>query len=101
VWRVAESDRVELKRSGGFANVTKHAEIDATELSGAERAGVDALLRREASGQGAPHGRPDEFQYDITVVQGAERHHVRLFESELDEELRPLVQRLVTEGPNG
>jgi emfourin len=39
-------------------------------------------------------GDPDRFQYDITVVSGERRHHVRIGERDVDDRLRPLIDRV-------
>lgn len=88
-----EPERIALERSGGFVNVTLRADLPTEALTPHERAGVDALLRRPAA-QGAIAGAPDRYQYDLTVRSGARQHHVRLGEHEIDERLRPLIQRL-------
>lgn len=88
-----EPHRIELARSGGFANIPMRAAVPAGDLGPQERAGVDALLSREPAGA-AVAGAPDRFQYDVTVVAGDRRHHVRLGEREIDEHLRPLIDRL-------
>jgi hypothetical protein len=88
-----EPHHVELARSGGFANIPMRATIPADALGPRERAGMDALLSREPAAE-AVAGAPDRFQYDVTVVAGERRHHVRLGEHEIDEHLRPLIDRL-------
>ena len=89
-----EPERIELERSGGFANLPLRAEVAATALDPRERAALDALLERPAAGTAARAGAPDRFQYDITLVAGGRRRHVRIGEHELDEPLRALVDRL-------
>jgi hypothetical protein len=88
-----EPKRIELARTGGFANVPVRASVPAEALGPPERAGVDALLSREPA-EGAVAGAPDRFQYDVTVVTGKRQHRVRLGEHEIDERLRPLIGRL-------
>jgi hypothetical protein len=89
-----EPHRIEFARSGGFANIPMRATVPAHVLDPLERAGVDALLSREPAGE-AVAGAPDRFQYDVTVVAGERRHHVRLGEREIDgEHVRALIDRL-------
>jgi hypothetical protein len=89
-----EPHHIELARSGGFANIPMHATVPAHALSPRELAGVDALLSREPAAEAVP-GAPDRFQYDVTVVAGERRHHVRLGEREIDDEhVRALIDRL-------
>ena len=87
-------DRVELVRTGGFANITVRACVPGLELDPHELAGVAAVLAREPATAAVP-GAPDRQQYDVSVVVGEETHHVRLGEQEVDDRLRPLIQRLV------
>ena len=86
-------ERIELARSGGFANVPMRASVPAHALGPHERAGVDALLGRQAA-EAVQAGEPDRFQHDVTVVAGERRHHVRLAEAEIDAQLRPLIDSL-------
>jgi hypothetical protein len=88
-----QPERIELERSGGFANIPVRASVSGEALEPHERAGVEALLDRAPAGEAAS-GAPDRFQYDVTVVSGDRRHHVRLAEHEVDERLRPLIDRL-------
>jgi hypothetical protein len=88
-----EPERIELERTGGFANIPARASMSANALTPRERAGVDALLSR-APAEGTVAGAPDRFQYDVTVVAGERHHHVRLGEHEINERLRPLIDRL-------
>jgi hypothetical protein len=40
--------------------------------------------------------RPDEYQYDITVVAGNSIHTVRVSDTSMPNSLRPLVEELTT-----
>jgi hypothetical protein len=51
-------------------------------------------MRARCSRTTARAGAPDRFQYDVSVVADGRRHHVRLGERELDENLRALLDRL-------
>jgi hypothetical protein len=98
---VDEPHRIEFARSGGFANIPMRATVPAHALDPHERKGVDALLTREPA-DAAVAGAPDRFQYDVTVVAGDRRHHVRLGEREIDDEhLRALIDRLEREAAPG
>ena len=89
-----EPVRIEFERSGGYANIPLRAEVAADALDPQERAALDSLLEREPAGPPARAGAPDRFQYDVTVVAGATRHHVQLGERDVDAPLRPLIDRL-------
>ena len=91
---MAEPERIEFERSGGFANIPLRGAVSADALDPQERAGLDALLAREPAGAAARAGAPDRFQYDVTVIAGGRRHRVRLGEREIDENLRALIDRL-------
>jgi len=67
-----EPQRIELARTGGFANIPMRASVPAHALGPHERAGVDALLSRQPAEE-AEAGEPDRFQYDVTVVAGERR----------------------------
>ncbi|MCA1683096.1 MAG: hypothetical protein LC685_03785 [Actinobacteria bacterium] len=85
--------RVELERTGGLAGMRVRAAVPLDHLTSEERAGVDALLSRPSAGA-AVAGPADRFQYDLTVVTDGREHHVRLGEIEIDDRLRPLIDRL-------
>jgi hypothetical protein len=89
-----EPERIEFERSGGYANIPLRAELPADALDPRERAALDALLERAPAGVAARAGAPDRFQYDVTVVAGGTRRHVQLGERDVDETLRPLIDRL-------
>ncbi len=95
-----EPERIELARSGGFANIPMRAAVSADALDPQERAGVDALLSR-APAEEAQAGAPDRFQYDVTVIAGDRRHRVRLGEREIDDRLRALIDRLERDATPG
>ena len=95
-----EPERIELARSGGFANIPMRAAVAADALDPQERAGVDALLSR-APAEEAQAGAPDRFQYDVTVIAGDRRHRVRLGEREIDDRLRALIDRLERDATPG
>jgi hypothetical protein len=88
-----EPDRIEFVRTGGFANIAMRATVPADALGPQERAGLDKLLSRDPIEEAAA-GEPDRFQYDIAVVSGQRRQHVRLGERDIDEHLRPLIDHL-------
>jgi hypothetical protein len=91
--------RVELVRSGGFANVRFCASVDDGQLGEGERDELIALV--EASGvwsipAAAPSrgAAPDRFRYRLTVDDGDRRCEVTVGEEDLPDALRPLVEWL-------
>ncbi|MDP9399253.1 MAG: hypothetical protein M3P96_16160 [Actinomycetota bacterium] len=94
--------RVSLVRSGGFGGLSREGSLDTSALD-AEAARevadlVDRLdLPRLAETRRAP-GRPDGFQYDLTVERGDQQWQLSLAESQVAPELRPLLQRVLRAG---
>jgi hypothetical protein len=89
--------QIEFQRSGGFAGLTMAATVDTAELPPAEARELEHLVESlEASGAGeAPAaGKPDRFQYDLTIRRGGKSRSFRLAEQELTPDARELVKRL-------
>lgn len=88
---------IAFQRSGGFAGITMGVDVDTAKLPAAEGQELERLVERlEASGAGetpAP-GKPDRFQYEITVTRAGKSRCFRLAEHELTAEGRELVKRL-------
>jgi hypothetical protein len=93
--------RVEVVRSGGFANLkAPPAVVDTDDLSPEEAARLTDLVGRAdlaaaAARPRAPVRGADRYQYDVTVTEGTRREHVTVGEGELSPELRALVQDVV------
>jgi hypothetical protein len=98
------SDRplqIEFQRSGGVAGAILTTTVDARELREADAAELTELVGRadipalaeSAGGPGA--GRPDRFQYDLSITIDDRRYEVSLGEAEVPETLRPLLDRLL------
>jgi hypothetical protein len=92
--------QIEFQRTGGFAGAILSTSVDAGELPQAEatelrdlvdRANLPSLAQR---GRGGP-GKPDRFQYDLTIEDGDRRYQVSLGETEVPEACRPLLDRLL------
>ncbi len=62
--------RIALTRSGGFAGITQHREIDTTQLSPAQRREIEQLVSRARATSPAHEASADEFEYEI-VIDGA------------------------------
>jgi hypothetical protein len=93
--------QIEFERSGGFAGVALRKSVDAGDLPPAEAKELRALVDRAdlpglaASPRGPGPGRPDRFQYDLTVRVDDRRYQVTLGEADLPESVRPLVDKLL------
>ncbi|WP_327428610.1 MULTISPECIES: protealysin inhibitor emfourin [unclassified Streptomyces] len=86
--------RIQVRRTGGFAGIERHAEVDTTGRPDAHE--WHALAEQAmASGRGAPSiGVPDGFSYEITV----DGKTVYAADPRLTEEQRSLISRVLKEG---
>ncbi|MFH8972574.1 protealysin inhibitor emfourin [Streptomyces sp. NPDC017890] len=86
--------RIQVRRTGGFAGIERHAEIDTTGRPDA--AEWHALAERAvADGRSTPPvGVPDGFGYQITV----DGRTVYAADPRLTDEQRRLVSRVLKEG---
>ncbi|GAB7108295.1 hypothetical protein JCM4814A_66090 [Streptomyces phaeofaciens JCM 4814] len=86
--------RIQVRRTGGFAGIERHAEVDTSGRADAPE--WHALAERVLSaGRGAPPaGVPDGFSYEITVDGRA----VYAADPRLTEDQRRLVSRVLKEG---
>ncbi|GGS19114.1 protealysin inhibitor emfourin [Streptomyces griseoviridis] len=86
--------RIRVRRTGGFAGIERHAEVDTAGRPDA--AEWHALAERAvAGGQSTPPaGVPDGFAYRITV----DGRTVYAADPRLTEEQRRLVSRVLKEG---
>src|SRR5215831_2868709 len=93
--------RVQITRRGGLAGVALHAELDTKSLDSNTAKGVeDELERLVASGNEPstpPH--PDAFEYEIVLPE--EDKSARVSETDLPQQLKPLLQQLTTKGTLG
>lgn len=95
-----ERFHIDFERSGGFTGVSVRTSLDSADLSPEEaRRFADLLSGADLpglpAGRRAEGGRPDRFQYDLTVTRGGRRHQVSVGETEVGPQLRPLVDALV------
>lgn len=95
--------RLDVVRSGGFANLRVPAHLDTSELPPNEAQEIEALVGQidlESLAQRSPlRGRgADRFQYDLKVIRDEEEHRVIASESEVSPELRALIDRVLTQG---
>ena len=73
-------------------------QVDAAELPPEEARVFERLvesLERSGAGDAPPHGRPDRFQYELTITRGDQSRRFQLAEQELTPEARELVNLLV------
>jgi hypothetical protein len=86
--------RIQVSRTGGFAGIERHAEIDTTGRPDARE--WHALAERAvAAGRGTPVlGVPDGFSYEITV----DGRTTYCTDPHLTEEQRRLITRVLKEG---
>ncbi|MET8824699.1 protealysin inhibitor emfourin [Streptomyces sp. NPDC004610] len=86
--------RIQVRRTGGFAGIERHAEVDTSGRPDA--AEWQALAERAVvAGRGTPPaGVPDGFSYEITV----DDRTVRCSDPRLTDEQRELVRRVLKEG---
>jgi glycosyltransferase involved in cell wall biosynthesis len=86
--------RIQVRRTGGFAGIERHAEVDTSGRPDAQEWHVLAE-RALASGRGTPPlGVPDGFSYEITV-DGKTAYAA---DPRLTEEQRELIRRVLKEG---
>lgn len=95
--------RLDVIRSGGFANLRVPAHLDTSELPPEEAQEIEALVAQldlESLAERSPlRGRgADRFQYDLTVTREEEEHRVTASESEIPPQLRALIDRVLTQG---
>lgn len=86
--------RIQVRRTGGFAGIERHARVDTAGRSDAPE--WHALAHQAiATGRGSrPTGVPDGFSYEITV----DGKTVYCADPRLTEEQRKLISRVLKEG---
>jgi hypothetical protein len=90
--------RIEFQRSGGFAGLTMSTEVDTSELPPEDAEVFERLvtsLEKSGVGDSPAAGKPDRFQYELTVTRGKDSRRFRLGEQDLTPEARELVSLLV------
>ncbi|MFE0436022.1 protealysin inhibitor emfourin [Streptomyces nigra] len=86
--------RIQVRRTGGFAGIERHAEVDTSGRADAEEwhALAESAL---AAGRGTPPvGVPDGFSYQVTV----DGRTVYCSDPRLTDEQRALISRVLKEG---
>ena len=96
--------KISVRRSGGFANIGAHAEVDTSKLP-RERADE---LQRLIKGASLPDQPPpplrsahaaDVYQYDITLDDGSGSKTYRADDLTMPDKWRSLVDFLLKQGP--
>src|SRR5713226_5412324 len=93
---------IRFERSGGFANIALHAEIDSAEMP-PKRA--EKLLRlvekaRPFAQSARPQGSstmPDQFQYEMTIKDVGRTHTLRISDDRASDDLKLLFDFLSEE----
>ncbi|MEU7482692.1 protealysin inhibitor emfourin [Streptomyces sp. NPDC042319] len=86
--------RIRVRRTGGFAGIEKHAQIDTAGRADAEQ-WADLAERALAEGRSEPPvGVPDGFAYQITV----DDRTVYCADPRLTDPQRKLITRVLKEG---
>lgn len=81
--------KISVTRSGGFAGLTRHAEVDTEGRPDADA--LHALVdRADLGGREPSTGRPDRYTYRISV-DGRTAH---VGEEDLDDPTRELIDRV-------
>ncbi|MEU4199270.1 protealysin inhibitor emfourin [Streptomyces sp. NPDC045470] len=86
--------RIQVRRTGGFAGIERHAEVD---TSGRPDAAEWHALAEQAAAAGRgtpPVGVPDGFSYQITI----DGRTVYASDPRLTAEQRKLISRVLKEG---
>lgn len=93
---------IEFQRSGGFAGLTIGTQVDTEQLPAGEARELEQLVEKlEASGEAGGPGKPDRFEYELTVTRGGKSRSFRLAEHELTPESHELVKRLTERAKKG
>lgn len=90
--------RIDFQRTGGFAGLSIGTSVDVSQLPPEEARKLQQLvesLERSGADDSPPPGKPDRFQYELTVTRGKQSRRYRLAEQELSPDARELVKRLV------
>ncbi|MFD7293357.1 protealysin inhibitor emfourin [Streptomyces sp. NPDC059897] len=86
--------RIHVARTGGFAGIDRHAEVDTAGRSDAHEWHALAEKAMAAGRSTPPIGVPDGFSYTITVDDTT----VYCADPRLTEEQRRLISRVLKEG---
>ncbi len=95
--------RVRVVRRGGLAGIPLRGEVDTLELPAEQARLVEERLHGlPADKPAAPPLHPDGFQYGLEFPDaGGQSRSVTLDESEIADDLRPVIQRAMERGTLG
>jgi hypothetical protein len=95
--------RVRVVRRGGLAGIALHGEVDTAEFSGDQAKAIeDRLHGLPTDKPAAPPRHPDGFQYALEFPDpGGQSRSITLDESEVGDDLRPVVQKAMERGSLG
>ena len=94
--------RVRVVRRGGLAGISLSGEVDTSEFPGDQAKAIEDRLRSLPTDKAAAPGHPDGFQYTIEFAEaGGESRSVALDESEIADDLRPVIQKAMERGTLG
>jgi hypothetical protein len=94
--------KISVQRSGGFANIGAHAEVDTSTLPREKADVLHRLIRGAFPDQPAPPhraaGAADVYQYDITVDDGTGAKTYRADELSMPAKWRAVVEHVLGKG---
>ncbi|WP_031082726.1 protealysin inhibitor emfourin [Streptomyces sp. NRRL WC-3549] len=86
--------RIQVSRTGGFAGIARHGEIDTAGRPDAGEWETLAAAALDAGADGPPAGVPDGFRYRITI----DGRTVHCADPRLTAPQRALITRVLKEG---
>ncbi|GAA2944700.1 MULTISPECIES: protealysin inhibitor emfourin [Streptomyces] len=86
--------RIQVSRTGGFAGIARHGEIDTSGRPDAVEWEALAAAALDARADGPPAGVPDGFRYRITI----DGRTVHCADPRLSDDQRALIARVLKEG---
>ena len=95
--------RVRVVRRGGLAGIPLRGEVDTAEFSGDQAKAIESILRGLPFDKPpAPPRHPDGFQYALEFPDpGGQSRSITLDESEVGDDLRPLILAALQRGTIG